>query len=87
MSQQPITIYTTPVCGYCHAAKRLLEEKGLEYREVNLHNEDPSVRTDLMQRTQQRTVPQIFIGDTFIGGYDDMHALNTSGKLDTLINT
>lgn len=85
MSQQPITLYTTPHCGYCHAAKRLLANKELEYTEINLQNEAPHVRTDLMELTQQRTVPQIFIGDTFIGGFDDMNALNSSGELDKLI--
>lgn len=87
MSQPTITIYTTTTCGFCHAAKRLLGQKELAFDEINLNAEDPSVRMELMQRTQHRTVPQIFIGEQFIGGYDDLHALETSGELDTLLTT
>ena len=81
-----VTIYSTTVCPYCIRAKQLLERKGIEYKEVNLSNEAPEVRTELMQRTNHRTVPQIFINDQFIGGFDQLYALERQGELDQLIN-
>ena len=81
----PVVIYTTSTCGFCHAAKRLLERKPVEYREINLSFEDPSVREELMSQTQHRTVPQIFINENFIGGYDQLYELNQSGELDRML--
>lgn len=79
-----VQIYTTQWCPYCHAAKALLEEKGVTYDEVNA--EDPEVRAQMVQRAHgRRTVPQIFIGDTHVGGYDDMAALDRRGQLDPLL--
>jgi glutaredoxin 3 len=80
-----VTIYSTTVCPYCIRAKQLLQRKGVEYKEINLSNEAPEVRTELMQRTNHRTVPQIFIKDQFIGGFDQLYALEREGKLDDLL--
>jgi glutaredoxin 3 len=80
-----IEIYTSPLCGYCHAAKRLLADKGAAYVEHDVAR-DPSKRQEMMSRANGRhTVPQIFIGDTHVGGYDDMAALDRNGKLDPLL--
>jgi glutaredoxin 3 len=84
-SMKPIIIYTTPTCGYCFAAKRLLNERGATFEEVNV-SRDPSVRAGMIQRAKgRRTVPQIFIGDTHVGGYDDLAALDRAGKLAPLL--
>lgn len=80
-----VIIYSTTVCPYCVRAKQLLERKGVEYKEINLSKEDPQVRLDLMQRTNHRTVPQIFINEQFIGGFDQLYALERDGKLDPLL--
>jgi len=80
-----VTMYTTPICGYCAAAKRLLQSKGASYQEIDVMR-DPSKRDEMMTRAQGgRTVPQIFIGDTHVGGYDDVAALERDGKLDALL--
>lgn len=81
-----VTIYSTTVCPYCIRAKRLLERKGVAYKEINLSNEAPEVRVELMQRTNHRTVPQIFINDQFIGGFDQLYALEREGKLDGMLS-
>ena len=79
-----IEIYTTPTCPYCHAAKALLAEKGADYTEITVL--DPELRAAMTQRANgRRTVPQIFIGDTHVGGYDDMAALDRQGALDPLL--
>ena len=80
-----VTIYTTTVCPYCVRAKQLLQRKDIEYVEVNLNTEPTEVREELMARTKQRTVPQIFINDEFIGGFDQLHALDRQGKLEQMI--
>jgi len=80
-----IEIYTSPLCGYCHAAKRLLADKGVTYTEYDVAR-DPSRRQEMLGRANGRhTVPQIFIGRTHVGGYDDMAALERAGKLDPLL--
>ena len=82
---QSVELYTTKTCGFCHAAKRLLTSKGVSFSEVNL-NAQPERRAEMMQRANGgRTVPQIFIGKTHVGGYDDLHALQSAGKLDALL--
>lgn len=82
---KPVEIYTTPLCGYCHAAKRLLSRKGVTYAEVDV-SADPARRAEMMQRAHGgRTVPQIFIGGQHIGGSDDLHLLDRQGKLDALL--
>ena len=79
-----IEIYTTPYCPYCHAAKALLVEKGQSFTEITV--EDPALRAKMIQRANgRRTVPQIFIGTTHVGGYDDMAALDMRGGLDPLL--
>jgi glutaredoxin 3 len=79
-----IEIYTTPTCPYCHAAKSLLDDKGADYTEITVL--DPELREKMTQRANgRRTVPQIFIGDTHVGGYDDMAALDRAGGLDPLL--
>jgi glutaredoxin 3 len=79
-----VEIYTTPTCPYCHAAKSLLEDKGVAFHEVTVL--DPDLRAKMTARAHgRRTVPQIFIGDTHVGGYDDMAALDRQGKLDPLL--
>ena len=80
-----VTIYSTSVCPYCVRAKQLLQRKGIEYKEINLSQEAPEVRIELMQKTNHRTVPQIFIKDQFIGGFDQLYALEREGKLDELL--
>lgn len=82
---RPVEIYTTPICPYCHAAKRLLQKKGVEYSEIDV-SRDPGLREAMTQRAHgRRTVPQIFIGDTHVGGCDDLYALEDAGKLDPLL--
>lgn len=80
-----VTVYSTNMCPYCVRAKQLLERKGIEYKEVNLSKEAPEVRLELMQKTNYRTVPQIFIKEQFIGGFDQLYALDREGKLDELL--
>jgi glutaredoxin 3 len=80
-----IEIYTTRFCPYCHAAKRLLSRKGVEFTEIDVSG-DPRGRSDMVTRANGRmTVPQIFIGATHVGGYDDLSALDRAGKLDPLL--
>ncbi|MBI2373047.1 MAG: glutaredoxin 3 [Deltaproteobacteria bacterium] len=75
-----VVIYTTDYCGYCYRAKSLLEKLRLPYREIDVTG-DQEARKMLVQRTGQRTVPQIFIDDESIGGYDELSVLARSGKL------
>ncbi|MGH1458248.1 MAG: glutaredoxin 3 [Paracoccaceae bacterium] len=82
---QPVLIYTTPICGFCHAAKRLLKEKDVNFQEVDVMA-DPSRRAEMTRKADGgRTVPQIFIGETHVGGCDDLYALEQAGKLDALL--
>lgn len=80
-----VEIYTSPLCGFCHAAKRLLNEKGVNFSEIDVLAQ-PDRKPEMIQRANGgRTVPQIFIGDTHVGGCDDLYALDRAGKLDTLL--
>lgn len=79
-----VTIYTTRVCPYCVAAKRLLAARGIPYAEQDVSGDDAK-RAWLVEATGRRTVPQIFIGGKPIGGYDDLSALDQSGKLAELL--
>lgn len=82
---QTVEIYTTPWCGYCAAAKRLLARKGVAYTETDVSG-DPALRQAMIQRANgRRTVPQVFIGGRHVGGSDDLHALDRAGKLDALL--
>ena len=81
---QKVTIYTTPYCPYCHAAKALLKQKGVAFDEIDV--QDAATRQQMMLRANgRRTVPQIFIGDTHVGGSDDIHELDRRGQLDPLL--
>ncbi|GAB6140062.1 glutaredoxin 3 [Methylosoma difficile] len=79
-----ILIYTTQICPYCIMAKRLLDKKGASYSEINV-DAKPGLREEMMQKTQRRTVPQIYIGDYHVGGFDDLYALEQQKKLDALL--
>lgn len=81
----PVTMYTTAVCPYCIAAKNVLKAKGVTAIQEIRIDLDPAKRTEMMERTQRRTVPQIYIGDTHVGGHDDMVALDRAGGLDPLL--
>jgi glutaredoxin 3 len=79
-----IELYTTDYCGYCVRAKSLLDGKRLAYREINV-GRDAELRQEMMTRSKRRSVPQIFINDESIGGYDELYALERSGQLDELL--
>lgn len=80
-----VEIYTSPLCGFCHAAKRLLTEKGVTFTEIDVGS-NPAQRQTMKQRSNGgRTVPQIFIGQTHVGGCDELYALDRAGKLDPLL--
>jgi glutaredoxin 3 len=80
-----IEVYTTPYCPYCIAAKELLRRKGATFSEIDLAKA-PNRRGEMVERAGGRTtVPQIFIGDTYVGGCDDLYALDGDGKLDPLL--
>jgi len=80
----PITVYTSAMCGYCVAAKNFLRSKGLQWNEIRV-DLDPAERERMMSRARRTSVPQIFIGETHVGGYDDMMALHRAGKLEALL--
>ena len=80
-----VEIYTSPLCGFCHAAKRLLNQKGVDFAEVDVLA-NPDRKPEMIQRANGgRTVPQIFVGDIHVGGCDDLYALERAGKLDGLL--
>jgi glutaredoxin 3 len=80
-----ILIYTTKQCPYCVMAKRLLDQKGANYTEINVDG-DSNLREEMMRKTNRRTVPQIYIGDFHVGGFDELYALNQQKKLDALLS-
>lgn len=81
-----VEVYTTPMCPYCRSAKELLRRKGVEFREINVDGEFQR-RVEMTARANgRRTVPQIFVGDTHVGGCDDLYALEEAGELDRLLN-
>ena len=80
-----VEIYTSPLCGFCHAAKRLLTQKGVSFSEVDVLAQ-PDRKPEMIKRANGgRTVPQIFVGDVHVGGCDDLFALERAGKLDALL--
>ncbi len=82
---KPVEIYTTPTCGYCAAAKRLLKTKGVAFTETDV-SIDPALRAAMVDRAGgRRTVPQIFIGGAHVGGCDDLYGLDDAGKLDAML--
>jgi glutaredoxin 3 len=78
-------IYTTPWCPYCVRAKQLLKAKGVEFTEINV-NGKPDLRKEMESRSGARTVPQIWIGETHVGGCDELYGFERSGKLDDMLS-
>lgn len=83
-ARAPITLYTSAVCAYCMAAKNFLKSRGLEWNEVRI-DLDAAERERMVERAGRTTVPQIFVGDAHVGGYDDMIALHRAGKFEALL--
>lgn len=79
-----VLMYTTQVCPYCVAAKRFLASRGVEVDEIRVDT-DPARREEMRNRSQRTSVPQIFIGETHVGGFDDMVALDRAGQLEPLL--
>jgi len=84
MSDPKVVMYTTGWCPYCLRARELLKSKGVAIEEIDV-DARPEARTEMMARSGRRTVPQIFIGETHVGGCDDLHELEANGRLDTLL--
>ena len=82
---QKVVMYATGWCPYCERARSLFERKNVPFEEIDV-DERPDARAEMMKRSGRRTVPQIFIGETHVGGSDDLHALEASGGLDPLLN-
>ncbi len=80
-----ITMYGSEHCSYCMAARMLLKKKGIEYEEFLISNE-PALREEMIQRSNRTSVPQIFIDDQAIGGFDELYELEDSGELDRMLN-
>jgi glutaredoxin 3 len=81
---QPVLVYTSRPCGYCSAAKSLLEQIGIAYEERDLTG-DQAARINLMERSGQRTVPQIFVGKVHVGGFTELRAMHSAGQLLPLV--
>ncbi len=81
-----VLMYTTGTCPYCTLAERLLKSKGVDEIEKVRIDLEPERRVAMMEKTGRRTVPQIYIGETHVGGFDDLNALEREGKLDALLN-
>lgn len=79
-----VTIYSTAICPYCVAAKNYLKNKGVAWTEVRI-DKDPEARQRMLETTRRSSVPQIFVGDTHVGGYDDLVALDRAGGLQPLL--
>ena len=82
-----IRMYSTAVCPYCQRAEMLLKSKGVAEIEKIRIDLDPAQREEMMQKTGRRTVPQIYIGEVHVGGFDDLAALDRAGKLDPLLHS
>jgi glutaredoxin 3 len=80
-----VVIYTTQWCGYCAAARELLRSKGVEFEDIDVDT-DPARRQEMIEKSGNKTVPQIFIGDESIGGFTDLAALEEQGQLDKLLS-
>ena len=81
-----VTIYTKNYCPFCKRAKALLDRKGVDYHEIDV-TYDETLQQEMQQRSQRRTVPQVFVGEVHIGGSDDLQAWDRSGELDRLLDT
>jgi glutaredoxin 3 len=86
MSEPKVVIYSTGWCPYCTRARQLLKKKGVEFEEIDV-DARAEARTEMTARSGRTSVPQIFIGAAHVGGCDDLHALEASGRLDTLLKT
>ena len=85
MSDDPkVVLYGNEACPYCGAARMLLKKKGVSYKDISI-TADQSLRQEMIERSGRTSVPQIFIGETHVGGFDDLYALDKSGELDTLL--
>ncbi|MET0186391.1 MAG: glutaredoxin 3 [Achromobacter sp.] len=80
-----VVMYCTAVCPYCLRAEQLLKQKGVDTLEKLRVDQDPSLKQTMIERTGRRTVPQIYIGDTHVGGCDDLFALDRAGKLESML--
>ena len=80
----PVTMYATRFCPYCMRARQLLDAKHVNYTEIAV-DEQPELRLEMMERSGRRTVPQIWIGDTHVGGFDDLWLLEREGRLDDML--
>ena len=85
-SNKPVLMYSSSTCGYCGAARMLLTKKGIGFEDVLIDN-DSEKRAEMLARTNGTSVPQIFVRDTHVGGFNELNALNLSGELDTLLAT
>lgn len=79
-----VTMYTTSTCPYCRSAKRLLDAKGISYKEIDVHSVD--MKLEMVNRSGRRTVPQIFIGNWHVGGFDDLAQLEREGGINEALN-
>jgi len=79
-----VVVYSSDYCPYCFRAKQLLENKGVAFEEIKVDGK-PELRTEMTQKARRTSVPQIWIGDTHVGGCDDLYALERAGKLDALL--
>jgi len=84
VSNPPITIYSTAICPYCVAAKNFLKSKGLSWNEIRIDT-NPAEREAMVAKARRTSVPQIFVGETHVGGYDDMMALHRAGRFEPLL--
>jgi len=84
VSAPKVTVYTTSYCPYCRQAKQLLTRKGVAFEEIDAEGND-QLRTWLVEKTGQQTVPQIFVGERSLGGFSDIDALDRQGKLDPIL--
>ena len=80
----PVLVYVSRYCGWCTRALALLEAKGVEPEVISVDT-DRELRSEMEERSGRRTVPQVFVGDRHVGGYDDLRALDTAGQLDALL--
>ena len=86
LAMTKVTLYSSNYCTYCGQARRLLEAKGVAYDELHI-DQDPMLRVEMESKSQRRSVPQIFIGDYHVGGFEDMRRLDKSGQLDILLQS
>lgn len=86
MSHKPVLMYATSICPYCAAARKLLRDRGVTWQEIAVGG-DRQKRQEMMTRSGRRTVPQIFIGDQHVGGFDDLSALDQEGALERLLQS